>query len=111
MKFGLLQIHHVFPLLIFVIELMVNEQTDRFTDERVLDFTLPASVEAAEFPKSTWSPLHIAALMLAGGAILIGMRWLASGATHARIARPPAAVSQPQIEPSPWSSENGGWRF
>ena len=65
-------------------ELMVQEQANQFRDERVLDFTLPASVEAAEFPKSTWSPLHIAALLLAGGAILIGMRWLASGATQAR---------------------------
>ena len=55
------------------IELMVNEQTDRFTDEGVLDFTLPASVEAAEFPQPSWSPLHTAALLLAGGAILIGL--------------------------------------
>ena len=66
------------------IEVMVLEQTDRFTDERVLDFTLPASVEAAEFPKSTWSPLHIAALLLAGGVYLIGLRWLAMGATRTR---------------------------
>jgi len=66
------------------IETLVKQQSAWISDEQIMAFTLSASVEEAEFPQPSWSPLHTAALLLAGGMILIGMRWLASGATQAR---------------------------
>lgn len=66
------------------IEAMVKQQSAWISDEQIMAFTLSASVEEAEFPQPSWNATHTAALLLAGGAILIGMRWLAPGATQAR---------------------------